>query len=228
VPRERIVAGLDDARDVVIGEGPQPQSLRAKGASPKRNDPVQASMTRPRSRSRPGVVPCSVNPVAWATRSDGTLPTWERQWTISTPPSVSDQSTASRTARAMTPRPRAHGCSAKPMSAMGWFRTSTLPANRDRPSSSTVSIAQPRWVPSSQPRGRAVKASCSAVSRVYEGGIAVQRTISGSVDISTSPSTSDGTWALSVTTPSSRTGTFSGHLTAWTRGTDRRGTPRES
>jgi hypothetical protein len=96
------------------------------------------------------------------------------------------------------------------MSAMGLARTSTLPAKRERPSSSVASMAHPRCVPSSHPRAIAANANCSAMSRVYGVGIAVQRTMSGSTAISTSASRSVGTWARSVTTPSLRTGTLRG------------------
>src|SRR5215212_8309907 len=82
-----------------------------------------------------------------------------------------------------------------------------LPANRP-----SISMAQPRCVPSSQPRGIAVNAYCSLISRVLGTGIDVHRRITGSLAISTRPSTSDGACARSVTTPSLRTGTLSGHL----------------
>jgi hypothetical protein len=54
VPRERIVAGLDDARDVVIGEGPQPQSLRLEHRGPGPRSPGEGRVAEAQ-RSGPGV-----------------------------------------------------------------------------------------------------------------------------------------------------------------------------
>ena len=237
----RVAAGLDDARQIGVGERAQPQPVGlqhrrlgpgVRGTGRRRSGSSRSTRRAPgRARSSmPGVVPCSVKPVAWATRSDASLPTWERQWTISTPPSVSAQSTARRTARAMMPRPRAHGCSAKPMSAMGFWRTSTLPAKRP-----SASIAQPRCVPSSQPRGMIAERELLAhLARVRgrDRGPADHLRV---VAISYMPSMSAGLCARIVTTPSLSTGTLSGHTSHRTPscdgescGTGRPGRPRAS
>jgi len=92
--------------------------VRGVGPSPGRSDAYQASCSAPRCGTDSGRSPWNVKPHAWATRQDARLPTF------------ADRCTTGRPARAVMPRPRAHGAVANPMSGGGPARMSMLPANR--------------------------------------------------------------------------------------------------
>ena len=66
----------------------------------------------------------------------------------------------------MIPRPRAHGCEPKAISArrLPWSRSSTVPQNRGVPSSSAASTAKAQ-MPESQPSGTTVVTKKRASSR---------------------------------------------------------------
>ncbi len=137
--------------------------VAARSGSPDAMLPVHVSKaTAPPNGSGwlSGSVPCIVKPHAQAVRRDPQLPTMARQWMrrrgTPQPPTSKPCRHTRRTARAISPCPRASGCRPKPSSptvAVAPGRRSMVPAKRRRPEPSTHSMAQDRTPCGSAQRG---------------------------------------------------------------------------
>ena len=138
-----------------VTRGACSQSVRGARSSSTCSTPTQPSSSSPRWVTQRGTVPSQLKPSRHAARREAQLPPFAHQITARSRCSLNPQSSSSRSARSMMPRPRAHGCAPKAISArrLPSSRSSTVPQNRGTPSSSVASTAKAQRCLDAQPTG---------------------------------------------------------------------------